>query len=101
MSLDQVAKLDQNNGISAELREQILSLMAKECQLERNELALDADLDTLGIESIDVVMLLQDVEDKFNIYIPMDGPISEAKTVNDFVEALGQVIAKPSPELVA
>jgi len=99
MSFDHEVNVKQNIEISGTLREKIVSLMAKECDVEKSALTPEAELDTLGFQSIDVVMLLQDVEEKFDIYIPLDGAISEAKTVEDFVQALGQVIVSSDSQL--
>jgi len=99
MSLNQEPILNPSIEIPGTLREKIVSLMAKECDVDKASLTPDAELDTLGFQSIDVVMLLQDVEEKFDIYIPLDGAISEAKTVEEFVQALGQVILAGDSQL--
>ena len=45
------------------------------------------DIESLDLKSIDIVMILTAIEEKFDVYIPMDGAFQEAKTVQDLVDA--------------
>jgi acyl carrier protein len=74
--------------ISPEQIEKLLDLVAKEGMIDRGSLKLDSTLESLGIKSVDLVMILMAIEEQFAAYIPIDGPLSEAKTVKDFLEAI-------------
>ena len=65
--------------------EQILDVIAKEGMVDRNRVTLDATLADLQIKSMDVVIILSGIEEKFSIYIPIDGPLAEATNVGEFV----------------
>jgi acyl carrier protein len=50
-------------------------------------------------------MILTALEEKFDVYIPMDGPFHEAKDVKSLIDAMAAYISKeknighePSPE---
>jgi acyl carrier protein len=40
------------------------------------------------------VMILTAIEDKFDVYIPMDGPFHEAKNIGDLIDAIAAYIGK-------
>jgi acyl carrier protein len=39
-------------------------------------------------------MILTAIEDKFDVYIPMDGPFHEAKNIGDLIAAIAAYIGK-------
>ena len=43
---------------------------------------------------IDIVMILTAIEEKFDVYIPMDGPFHEAKNIGDLIDAIAAYIIK-------
>ena len=43
---------------------------------------------------MDVVIILTGIEEKFSIYIPIDGPLAEAKDVRTFVAHVVDQIRK-------
>jgi acyl carrier protein len=61
--------------------------------VEREKVTPDATFETLGLKSIDIVMVLTAVEEKFDVYIPMDGSIAEAKDLRSFIDEVIQRIA--------
>jgi acyl carrier protein len=50
----------------------------------------------LGNQIIDVIVKegMVDREDKFDVYIPMDGPFHEARNIGDLVDAIAAYIGK-------
>ena len=83
-------------GISADIEERLLAIVAKEGLVDRDKISLDAPLDGLGIKSADVVVILMAIEEEFGAYIPVDGALSEAKPVKDLLEALAPHLQKDS-----
>ncbi len=67
------------------LREQVLDVIAREGMIERDSLVGDATLEKLGIDSMEVVMILNGLEDALSIYIPVDKNLSPAATLDDLV----------------
>jgi acyl carrier protein len=73
--------------------EQVVDLIVSEGMVERERVTPDATFETLGLKSIDLVMILTAVEEKFDVYIPMDGSIAEAKDLKSFIDGVIQRIA--------
>ena len=69
----------------ASLIEQILEVIAKEGLVDREKITMESTLEDLQIKSMDVVIILTGIEEKFSVYIPVDGPLAEAKNVREFV----------------
>ncbi len=78
----------------AKLFDDIVDVICKEGMVERDRVKPDATIESLDLKSIDIVMILTAIEEKFDVYIPMDGSFQEAKTVQDLVEALAAHIQK-------
>ncbi|MDQ0467255.1 acyl carrier protein [Labrys wisconsinensis] len=73
--------------------QQVVDLIVSEGMVEREKVTPDATFETLGLKSIDIVMILTAVEEKFDVYIPMDGSIAEAKDLQSFIDGVIQRIA--------
>lgn len=80
---------DENaTSLSPDVIEKIMAIVVKEGLIDRAKLTPDATLESLGIKSADMVMILMALEEQFGAYIPIDGPLAEAKTVKDFIAAI-------------
>ena len=77
-----------------ELYDQIVEVIAKEGMVEADKIKPDATIESLDLKSIDIVMILTAIEEKFDVYIPRDGAFQEAKTIQDLVDALAAHIKK-------
>jgi len=62
--------------------------------VEREKITPESTIESLDLKSIDIVMILTAIEEKFDVYIPMDGDFQEAKTIQDLVNALTAHIKK-------
>jgi acyl carrier protein len=76
----------------AELVNQIIDVIATEGMVDREKITMDATIESLDLKSIDIVMILTALEDKFDVYIPMDGPFHEAKNVKSLIDAVAAYI---------
>ncbi len=76
------------------VQEQIIETIISEGMVDREKVSPDATLESLELESFEVVMILTALEDKFDVYIPVDGPLTEAETVEDFISGLADQILK-------
>ena len=57
-------------------------------------LDLSESLDNLGLDSMEVVALIFDIEEKFNIQIPLNANMDiESKTLGDLIQAVDRLIA--------
>ena len=77
-----------------ELVNQIIDVIVKEGMIDREKVTLDATIESLDLKSIDIVMILTAIEDKFDVYIPMDGPFHEAKDIKSLIDAIAAYIVK-------
>lgn len=78
----------------AQLVEEIIEVIAAEGMIDRAKVTPDATIESLDLKSVDIVMILTALEEKFNVYIPMDGSLQEAKDVKTLIEALAEHITK-------
>jgi len=69
-------------------------VIVKEGMVDREKATLDATIESLDLKSIDIVMILTAIEEKFDVYIPMDGPFHEAKNIRDLIDAIAAYIIK-------
>ena len=72
----------------SELTQQIIDIIATEGQIDPAKLTPDATFESLEVQSVDIVMILMALEEKFGVYIPVDGQLSEAKNLQGFVDSL-------------
>ena len=76
----------------------IIDVIATEGMIPREKLQDDATIESLGLKSIDIVMILTAIEEKFDVYIPMDGSFQEATDLKGLIEAISAHILKEKAE---
>jgi acyl carrier protein len=72
--------------------ERIIDIIAKEGSVDREKITPDATLETIGLASMDVVMILMGVEEKLGVYIPMDAELASARNLSEFVAAIAKAM---------
>ena len=77
-----------------ELVSKIIDTIVTEGMIDREKVTPDATIESLDLKSIDIVMILTAIEDKFDVYIPMDGPFHDAKDVQSLIDAIASYIIK-------
>lgn len=70
--------------------EQILDLFAREARIDRDQLRLDARADELGIGSLDLMLALFELEERFGVEIAQPPPGQPLPTLCEVVQ---QVLA--------
>ena len=70
------------------LAQQIIDIIATEGKIDAARLTPDATFERLDVQSVDIVMILMALEEKFGVYIPIDGDLSTAKDLQSFVDDL-------------
>lgn len=70
------------------LLEKIVDIIANEGKVDRMKIVPEATLESLGLESMDVVMILMGVEEKLDIYVPMDSNLTSARNLSEFVTSI-------------
>jgi acyl carrier protein len=71
-----------------ELVNQIIEVIVSEGMVDREKVTMDATIESLDLKSIDIVMILTAIEEKFDVYIPMDGSFHEASDVKSLIDAI-------------
>lgn len=67
--------------------DKIIDVIAAEGKVDRALITPTATLDTLGLASMDVVMILMGLEDVLGAYIPMNSDLSSARNLAELVDA--------------
>ncbi len=76
----------------------VIRIVAATKRIPQEQVSLDSTFDELGIDSLDAVNLLFDVESEFNIEIP-DEQARSIKSVRLMAEGIRQLLARsPSSE---
>jgi acyl carrier protein len=70
----------------------ILDIVASGTKIDRSALTPDATLDSLNIASLDMIDILFEVEEKFNVYTPMGDELSHVVYLHDLIEVLAEQI---------
>jgi acyl carrier protein len=79
----------------ADLAADVIAIIAKKIRGERPDIGLGDKLEDLGLESLDAVEMIFDLEEKFDITIPYNAndARTEFDTVGDVVRAVENLVA--------
>jgi acyl carrier protein len=76
----------------------VIAIISKKKRVEKPTVELSDRLEDLGLESLDAVEMIFDLEEKFDIEIPYNAntnsPRTEFDTVGDVVNAIEKLVAK-------
>jgi acyl carrier protein len=73
----------------------VMSVIKKKIRVDRSEITMDDRLADLGLESLDALELVFDLEEKFDIEIPVnanEAQIGGFEKVSDVVAAVQKII---------
>jgi len=85
----------------AQIAEKVMDIIAKEAKLDRSVLTLDTRLDSLKIESLDLVQILFAIEDEFDVYVPYNDESYKLETLRDVVDGVNRLIGEKQAETAA
>ena len=80
-----------------DVAQDVMDIIKKKIRIDRDTIAMDDRLQDLGLESLDALELVFDVEEKFNIEIPVnanDANIGGFETVADVVREVEKLVTK-------
>jgi acyl carrier protein len=75
-----------------ELTRDLLEVIAKEGMVDLAGVTPETTLESLNIASVDYMLILAAIEEKFSVYIPMDESLSEVKDVGGLLAVLKERI---------
>lgn len=81
----------------ADVAADVIAIIKKKIRVEKSEIAMDDKLRDLGLESLDALELVFDLEEKFDIEIPVNAnnpQIGGFETVGDVVREIETMVAK-------
>ena len=87
----------QSSGERDELEKAIIDIIVRETKLDPSRVTPEATLESLDLQSIDLVEAMMAIEEKFGVYFPMDSNLTDAKNVEQFVQAVVSRIRSPGP----
>lgn len=76
----------------------VVAIIQKKARGERPKIELTDRLEDLGLESLDAVEMIFDLEEKFDVQIPYNAnnPRTEFDTVGEVVRAIQELVDKKS-----
>ncbi len=81
----------------SDIASDVIEIIAKKKRVEKPTVELTDRLDALGLESLDAVEMIFDLEEKFDIEIPYNAntnnPRTEFGTVGEVVSAIEKIVA--------
>lgn len=83
--------------MSDAVADKVISTLASVKKIPAEKIAIDTNLQELGIDSLDVFTLLFELENAFNISIP-DDDVRSIKTVKDIVDGIKKIQAGAPPD---
>jgi acyl carrier protein len=82
----------------SDVASEVIAIIAKKKRVDKPTVELTDRLEALGLESLDAVEMIFDLEEKFDIEIPYNAntnnPRTEFDTVGDVVNAIEKLVAK-------
>ena len=80
--------------LSGSVTDRVLAVIARELNRDSAELRPDATLEALNVDSVDVVMILNGIEEEFHVYLPVEQGFADVKCLQDFVALVAQKITQ-------
>ena len=82
------------NTFMVSVADDIVEMITARTSHTGGTLDLSESLDNLGLDSMEVVSLIFDIEEKFNIQIPVNANMDiESKTLADLIQAVDRLVA--------
>jgi len=82
--------------------ERVQAVLAKKYSLAPDAISPESTLESLGLDSLDLIELLFDVEDEFGIRIPQDGGAAlKTATIQDIIDSVQKLVPKTAPGAIA
>lgn len=84
-----------NAPVSEDIRSRVLDIVVREGMIDRDTLVGTATLDDVGVQSIDMVIIIQAIEEEFDIYIPLETTLTDVRDVDGLVDAIVSLVENP------
>lgn len=74
------------------IAEELKSILTEKFSVPEEKIKSDALLTDLGLDSLDVIEVLFEVEDKFGIRVPQEGAALRAATIQELLDTITQLV---------
>ena len=74
--------------MSALIEERVIAIIASSARLDASTITRAATLKSLGVDSLDAIEVIFEIEESFGITLPDRAPDFEADTVGGLIEAV-------------
>jgi acyl carrier protein len=79
----------------------VRAILEKKYSLAPDTITPESTLESLGLDSLDLIELLFDVEDEFHIRVPQDGGATlKTVTIQDIIDSVQKLVAQTAAEPV-
>ena len=73
----------------------VITAISKQKGLDSSSIGLNSSLPELGVNSLDAISIVYDIEDQFNIEVPNE-MLADLASVRDIVDKLSTLITAPA-----
>ena len=77
------------------LADAVIMAISKQKGLDSSSIGLNSSLPELGVNSLDAISIVYDIEDRFNIEVPNE-MLADLASVRDIVDKLSTLITAPA-----
>jgi acyl carrier protein len=74
------------------IAENLTSILTEKFSVPTENIRPEARLDELGLDSLDLIEVLFEVEEKFDIRIPQDGPAMRTGTMQELLDTITKLV---------
>lgn len=71
--------------IDAATLDKIVTILVEEGTVNRSSIVPEATLESLDLQSVDIVRILLAIEEKLGIYVPIDNELASARNLSEFI----------------
>lgn len=87
------------SSVAPELAARIIDVIVEQGMLDRAAMKPGATLDELNFDSLEAVMVINGIEDAFDIEISSDLQWGDARNLGDLVALLAEQVSRATPAL--
>ena len=80
----------------ATIAETLRNILTEKFSVPEEKIRPDATLDSLGLDSLDLIEVLFEVEDAFNVRVPQEGAAIKAATIQELLDTITQLVEQPA-----
>jgi acyl carrier protein len=81
--------------------DRVQAVITKKFSVPAENIRLDSTLESLGLDSLDLIDALFEIEDEFNVRLPQDASGVRTATIRDVVESIEKLQAADAGEQAA